>query len=472
MSATGQHYHFIGICGTAMGAVAAAMKDRGFTITGSDAGVYEPMASFLQSKGIRILEGFRAENIPASADVIVIGNAISRGNPECEEVLNRRLLYTSLPELLKHQFLRGKRNYVVTGTHGKTTTTSLLTWLFESAGRHPSFMIGGLTRNFGQGGRFTSSDFTVLEGDEYDTAFFDKRSKFVHYLPECVIVNNLEYDHADIFPDLQSIQLSFNRMLRLVPQNGLVLVNGDDAQALAATRENRAAMMTACPAPMRTVGLGDGCDHRLTELAFAGSGMTFRLDGAAFAVPMDGEINVRNAAMAICAARFAGLTDDEIRAGLNSFLGVARRQTVRGVTGGGVTIIDDFGHHPTAIRETAEALRRRHVKSGARLWALFEPRSNTTKRKVFQHELAAALAVADGVFLSEIFEPHKVPEGDRLDVGQLVDEVRTTHGRPCFVEPDAEAIVARLAPMIQRDDVVVVFSNGGFGGIHEKLLAL
>jgi UDP-N-acetylmuramate: L-alanyl-gamma-D-glutamyl-meso-diaminopimelate ligase len=312
----------------------------------------------------------------------------------------------------------------------------------------------------------------VLEGDEYDTAFFDKRSKFIHYLPECVIVNNLEYDHADIFPDLQSIQLSFNRMLRLVPQNGLVLVNGDDANALAATRENRAVMMTACPAPLRTVGLGDHCDHRIADIAFADSGMTFTLDGVPFAVPMDGEINVRNAAMAVAAARFAGLGDDDIRAGLATFLGVARRQTVRGVTAGGVTVIDDFGHHPTAIEETAEALRRRHLRPGAKLWALFEPRSNTTKRKVFQHELARALAAADGVILSEVFEPHKVPEGDRLDVAALVEEVRGVHGRSCFVEPDADAIVARLAPLVHAGDVVVVFSNGGFGGIHEKLLKM
>jgi len=472
MSSIGQHYHFIGICGTAMGAVAAAMKDRGFTVTGSDAGVYEPMASFLRSRGIDILEGFRASNIPDSADVMVIGNAISRGNPECEEVLNRRLLYTSLPELLKHQFLRGRRNYVVTGTHGKTTTASVLAWLMESAGRAPSFMIGGVTRNFGQGGRFTDSPFTVLEGDEYDTAFFDKRSKFVHYLPECVIINNLEFDHADIFPDVQSIQLSFNRMLRLVPQNGLVLVNGDDEQALAATRENRSAMMTACPAPLRTVGFGESCDHRITRMALAENGMTFCLDGVGFGVPMDGEINVRNAAMAIAAARFAGMNDDDIRVGLDSFLGVARRQSIRGVTAGGVIVIDDFGHHPTAIRETVAALRHRHIRNGGRLWALFEPRSNTTKRKVFQRELAEALAAADGVFLSEIFEAHKVPEGDRLDVARLVDDVRGPHGRLCFVEKDADAIVARLTPLVRRGDVIAVFSNGGFGGIHEKLLAL
>lgn len=455
-----------------MGAVAAAMKDRGYVITGSDAAVYEPMASFLRGKGIDIIEGYRAENIPDTADIIVIGNAISRGNPECEAVLNRRLLYTSLPELLKHQFLRGRRNYVVTGTHGKTTTTSLLAWLFESAGRSPSFMIGGLTRNFGQGGRFTDSEFVVLEGDEYDTAFFDKRSKFVHYLPEVVIVNNLEFDHADIYKDLASIQLSFNRLLRLVPRNGLVLINGDDAQAMAATRENKEEMWTACPAPLQTVGFGEHNDWRLTDLELQGEGTAFRLNGEPFFVPMDGEFNMRNAAMAVCAGRFAGLSDGEIRAGLHGFLGVARRQQVRGKTKGGVTIIDDFGHHPTAIRGTTEALRNRYLAPGARLWALFEPRSNTTRRKVFQQELADALSASDGVFIAEIPDIEKVPEHDRLDVKALAQEVANRLEGRCYLEPDADAIVAKLAPQLQANDVVVVFSNGGFGGIYDKLLSL
>ncbi len=471
MSASGNHFHFIGICGTAMGAVAAAMKDRGYVITGSDAKVYDPMASFLRGKGIEIIEGFRASNLPETADVIVIGNAISRGNEECEEVLRRRLLYTSLPELLKHHFLRGKRNYVVTGTHGKTTTTSLLAWLLESAGRDPSFMIGGITRNFGQGGRFTGGDFTVLEGDEYDTAFFDKRSKFVHYLPEVVIVNNLEFDHADIYKDLTSIQRSFNQLLRIVPGNGLVLINGDQETALAAARENKAEFFVNCPAPMQTVGTGDGCDVRLANLRSEEGGTGFELNGVAFFVPLDGEFNVRNAAMAISAARFAGLSDDEIRTGLRGFQGVARRQTVRGTTQDGVTIIDDFGHHPTAIRETAQALRHRHVKPGAKLWALFEPRSNTTRRKVFQGELAEALATADGVIIAEIPDIQKVPEHDRLDVAQLVADVEKA-GVPCFLEPDAPAIVAKLRPLVRKDDVVVVFSNGGFGGIHALLLAM
>jgi len=464
MSASGQHFHFMGICGTAMGAVAAAMKDRGYTISGSDDKVYEPMASFLKGRGIEIQEGYRATNLPAEADVIVIGNAISRGNEECEEVLNRRLLYTSLPELLKHHFLRGKSNYVVAGTHGKTTTTSLLTWLLEAAGRHPSFMIGGITKNFGHGARFTESELVVLEGDEYDTAFFDKRSKFVHYLPTVVIINNVEFDHADIFDDLNAVKLSFSRLLRIVPRNGLVLLNGDDANALDAARE--------CPAPLKTVGTSEGCAHRITGIIAGEGGTNFLLDGQPFFIPLDGEFNVRNAAMAICAAQFAGLQDDEIRVGLAGFLGVARRQQVRGVTAHGVTIIDDFGHHPTAIRTTTGALRDRFVKNGARLWVLFEPRSNTTRRKVFQGELAAALSAADGVFISNIPDIQKVPVGERLDVLKLVEDVKGTHGTPCYLAEDAPAIVTALKPLVQPGDVVVVFSNGGFGGIHEKLLAM
>jgi UDP-N-acetylmuramate: L-alanyl-gamma-D-glutamyl-meso-diaminopimelate ligase len=464
MSASGKHFYFIGICGTAMGAVAAAMKERGFAVSGSDSKMYEPMASFLKLHGINAIDGYRASNIPADADTIVIGNAISRGNEECEAVLERRLLYTSLPELLKHHFLRGRRNLVVTGTHGKTTTASLLAWMLESAGRRPSFMIGGITRNFGQGARFTDSEFFVLEGDEYDTAFFDKRSKFVHYLPELVVVNNLEFDHADIFKNLEEIKRSFSHLLRLVPRNGLVVVNGDDANAMEAARD--------CPAPIRTVGVEDGRDFRITDIESDPEGTTFRINGAEFFIPMDGEFNVRNAAVAVVAARFGGLDDDEIRDGLRSFEGVARRQEVRGLTAGGVKIIDDFGHHPTAILQTAEALRRRHLRDRARLWAVFEPRSNTTRRNIFQNELAVALSAADGAVVAAIPDPQKVPGAERLDVDRLVSDIHSRNGGPCFVEPNADAIVARLKPLVKSGDVIVVFSNGGFGGIHEKLLAM
>ncbi len=462
MSATRQqHFHFVGICGTAMGAVAAAMKDRGFTVSGSDQKVFPPMSTFLESKGITLSEGYRAENIPAEADVIIIGNAISRGNAECEEVLNRKLLYMSLPEVLKHQFLRGKRNFVVTGTHGKTTTSSLLAWLMESGGLNPSFMIGGIVRNFGQGGRFTNSDFCVLEGDEYDTAFFDKRSKFVHYLPELVIVNNLEFDHADIYNNLAEIQLSFSRLLRIVPKNGLVLINGDDANAMLAAKE--------CPAPLQTVGLGEGNQHRITNITSVDGGTSFTLGGTEWITTMDGEFNVRNAAMTIVAAQFAGVAEEKIRAGLLSFLSVARRQEVRGVVRG-VKIIDDFGHHPTAIAQTAAALRTRHLAPGGKLWAVFEPRSNTTRRAVFQQALVDALGVADGAIVSQVPDIEKIPVADRLDAAKLVADVTAQKGIPCFLEPDAAAIVARLKPLVKEGDVVAVFSNGGFDGIHEKLL--
>lgn len=447
-----------------MGPVAAALRKRGYQISGSDAKTYEPMLSFLQQQGIEVLQGYQASNIPAAADVIVIGNAISRGNEECEEVLNRRLLYTSLPELLKHHFLPGRRNYVVAGTHGKTTTASLLAWVFECAGHNPSFMIGGLTRNFGTGARFTDSEFFVLEGDEYDTAFFDKRSKFVHYLPELVVVNNIEFDHADIYKNIEEIKLSFSRLLRIVPKNGLVLVNGDDVNSLDAARE--------CPAPLKLVGLGPECEWRISDLASEASGFSFRLNGEPFSVSLDGEFNVRNAAMTIAAARFAGLPDTSIREGLATFQGVSRRQEVRGVTAGGVRIIDDFGHHPTAIRQTADALRGRHLKNGGSLWAVFEPRSNTTRRKVFQNDLVHALSAADGAVLTPIPDAHKVPEAERLDVEQLLSDLQRVRDIPCFLEADSDAVVARLQPLVKSGDLVVVFSNGGFDGIHQKLLAM
>ncbi len=371
------HFHFIGICGTAMGSVAAAMRQRGFTITGSDQGIYPPMSTFLETQGIELSAGFKPENIPAGTDTVVVGNAISRGNPELESVLDRKLLYTSLPEVLKHHFLHGRRNLVVTGTHGKTTTSSLLTWILESAGKNPSHMIGGIPKNLGQGARFTDSEFTVLEGDEYDTAFFDKRSKFHHYLPEVVIVNNIEFDHADIFSDLGEIKLSFKRLLNIVPHNGQVFINADDPSCLEVAQN--------CPAPVQSVGFAEGADLRIGNIDYLPGESSFSLAGESYCIEMDGEYNVRNAAMAISAARFAGLDPAEIRAGLGSFEGIARRQEIRGEANG-VKVIDDFGHHPTAIKGAIAGFRQRFP--GARLWALFEPRSNTTKRKVSQATLA------------------------------------------------------------------------------------
>jgi len=454
-----KHFHFTGVCGTAMGAVAVAMKRKGFTVTGSDTNVYPPMCDFLRAEGVEIAEGYRAENLPEGADVIVIGNAISRGNDEAEAALSRRLLYQSLPEVMKEHFLRGKRNYVVSGTHGKTTTSSMLTWLFLSAGREPGWMIGGLPKNLGRGAQFSDSEFNVLEGDEYDTAFFDKRSKFLHYLPEVAVVNNIEFDHADIYANLDEIKLTFRRLLNVVPRTGAAIINGDDANCLD--------VASKAPCPVQTVGLGEGCTLRITEVVYDADRSSFKLGGVGYSVRMTGEFNVRNAAMAAAAATFAGLSAEEIRAGLESFDGVARRQELRGEAGG-VKVVDDFAHHPTAIKLAVASLRQRYP--GSKLWVLFEPRSNTTRRAVFQHELAEALALADEAIVAEIPDLHKIPEGDRLDPDRLARDIAAQGGHGDYVRGGVEAIVEKVVAGAKAGDVLAVLSNGGFGGIHGKLL--
>lgn len=459
-SAPDKHLYFMGICGTAMGSVAAAFRDAGYRVTGSDTQVYDPMKSFLEGRGISILDGYKAENLPDDVDLYVIGNAQSRGNPEVEEVLRRKLHYVSLPELLREQILRGKRNLVVTGTHGKTTTSSLLAWILESAGRKPNFIIGGIPENLGQGARITGSDLTVLEGDEYDSAFFDKRSKFIHYLPELVIVNNLEFDHADIFENLDAVKKTFGHLVRLVPENGIVLLNGDDANALEVFEKQG-------HSPMKRVGIGAACEARITEIDYRADGTAFALEGERYEMGMNGEYNVRNAAMAITAARFVGVAPETIREAVAAFRSVKRRQEVRGVTARGITIVDDFGHHPTAIREAIAGMRKRF--DGARLWAVFEPRSNTTRRRVFQEALPEALGQADGVCLAAVARADKLAEEERLDTDLLMKTLRD-QGLPAFYEPDADAIVTRLEAEARDGDVIIVFSNGGFGGIHEKLL--
>jgi len=452
-------FHLLGICGTAMGAVAVALKERGFKVSGSDENVYPPMSTFLLGKGIELMEGYRPENIPTDAEVVVIGNAMRRGNPEVEAVLNRKLLYLSLPEVLRNFFLRGRHNLVVTGTHGKTTTTALLAWIMETAGREPGYLIGGIPKNFGEGARLSDSKYFVLEGDEYDTAFFDKRSKFVHYLPELVIVNNIEFDHADIFNNLDEIKLSFRRLLNIVPQNGMIVVNGDDQNSIEVAKD--------CLAQMVEVGFSKNCAQRIRDVSYSSGASRFKLGDDVFEIPLVGEFNVHNAAMAATAARFYDVSTEKIAGAFSSFAGIARRQELRGEAGG-VKVIDDFGHHPTAIAQTLQALHHRF--RGQRLWAVFEPRSNTTRRAVFQQQLPEALKMADGVFISQVARLEQIPEDQRLKPEQVVTAI-VNAGRPAFYEQNANAIVDRIIPMLRPNDVVVVFSNGGFDNIHEKLLA-
>jgi len=454
-----QHLHFMGICGTAMGATAAALRERGLTVTGSDENVYPPMSTFLQQKGVEIFSGYRAENLPAAADLIVIGNAIKRGNPEVEAVLDRKLYYLSLPETLKEFFLRGRHNLVVTGTHGKTTTTSLLAWIMECAGLEPGYLIGGIPKDLGQGACLRESKHFVIEGDEYDTAFFDKRSKFVHYLPELVIVNNIEFDHADIFKDIEEIKLAFRRLLNIVPGNGMVLLNSDDPNCIEIGK--------TCPAPIVEVGFSELAANRIEEAQCDAAGSRFKLFGVEFHMKLPGNFNIRNAAMAISAARFYGVPMPVIEKAVASFQGVKRRQEVRGEKNG-IKVIDDFGHHPTAIRETLSGLRRQYA--GSRIWAVFEPRSNTTRRAVFQHELPAAFAPADGTILAKVAKLEQIPEAERLHPEQVVADIAAT-GKPAFYEPDVEQIIGRVKGLARTGDIVVIFSNGGFDNIHSRLLA-
>ena len=441
-----------------MGSVAAELRERGFSVTGSDENIYPPMSIFLEKKGITLKEGYRAENIPADVDIVVVGNVIKRGNPEVEAVLNRKLFYLSLPEVLKNYFLRGHHNLVVTGTHGKTTTTALLAWIMEKAGHKPGYLVGGLSKNLAQGARLNRSKYFVIEGDEYDSAFFDKRSKFIHYLPELVIVNNIEFDHADIFHDLEEVKLSFRRLLNVVPQNGMVLLNGDDRNCVEVAKD--------CLAQMVEVGFSENCAQRIREMAYSSSGSRFKLGDDKFEISLVGEFNVRNAAMAVTAARFYDVPKAKIDNALKSFSGIARRQEVRGEVRG-VKVVDDFGHHPTAIAQTIQALRHRYP--GHRIWAVFEPRSNTTRRAVFQQQLPDALQLADGVFIAQVAKLEQIPEKERLNPESVVAAIANS-GRPAFYEENADAIVDRIVPMLQPKDVVAVFSNGGFDNIHEKLL--
>ncbi len=441
-----------------MASVAAAMQEKGVRVTGSDQNVYPPMSTFLGSRKIEVIAGYGERNLAPKPDLVVIGNAISRGNPEVEYVLDHKLPYCSLPELLKEFFIRGKRSLVVTGTHGKTTTTALLTWVFEHNGLSPNYLIGGIPNNLGQGARFNDSEWFIIEGDEYDTAFFDKRSKFVHYLPEVAIINNLEYDHADIFPNLEAIKTSFKHFIRLIPRNGLLLGNGDDT--------NLGPLLNVTHCPVKRFGLGEDNAVQAFNIRYAPTATEFEIPSFKFHTNFVGELNVRNALAVVACAKHCGLKNHQIQSAFDTFKGIKRRMEIRGIAGG-VTVIDDFGHHPTAIRETLRALRIRYPHQ--KMWAIFEPRTNSTRRNVFQAELPAAFADADAVAVSEVARLEMLGPAERLDPEKLIQDLKAA-GKHAAYLTDVDAIVTHVAKSAQGGEVVVVFSNGGFGGIHGKLL--
>lgn len=446
--------HILGICGTFMGGLAILAREAGFEVEGSDAGVYPPMSTQLQEQGIVLRQGYRPEYLEPAPDQVVVGNAMSRGNAAVEAMLDRGLRYTSGPQWLSEQVLQDRWVLAVAGTHGKTTTASMLAWILEAAGLAPGFLIGGVPANFGVSARLGETPFFVVEADEYDTAFFDKRSKFVHYRPRTLVLNNLEFDHADIFPDLAAIQRQFHHLVRIVPGNGLIAMNANDG--------NLAEVLDmGCWTPVETVSAGAfPAQWRARLLAADGGRFEVLLDGqpqGELGWSQLGTHNVHNALSAIAAARHAGVPVAQSIEALADFAGVRRRLEVRG-TVDGITVYDDFAHHPTAIATTLAGLRQN--QAGGRLLAVLEPRSNTMRMGIHREQLAASLADADAVWL---FEPE--------DLGWDLGEVASALTVPATVAGDIDELVTSLVEQARPGDRLVVMSNGGFGGIHEKLLA-
>jgi UDP-N-acetylmuramate: L-alanyl-gamma-D-glutamyl-meso-diaminopimelate ligase len=454
--------HLIGICGTAMASLAGMLRQRGHCVTGSDAAAYPPMSDFLASLGIPVAQSFAAANLDPQPDLVVIGNAISRGNVELEHVLDQRIPFCSMPQILHDEFLRGKEVLVVAGTHGKTTTTSMLSWMFHSAGLQPSFLIGGIAENFGSSFHLGQGKHFILEGDEYDTAFFDKGPKFLHYFPDSVILTSVEFDHADIYKDLDAVETAFKRLVNLVPRRGRIFAF-DQGESV-----KRCVARAFCP--VEWYGGSDNATWRIANLRFEGgrTGWSVFQEGqlwAEFEFALAGEYNVWNATAAAALASSCGLSKEEIGAALKTFKSVKRRLEVRAQVNG-ITIIDDFAHHPTAIAGTLTALRTRYP--GARLWAILEPRSNTLRRNVLQADLAKSLSLADEVIVANVFRSEVIPEAERLDLDAVVAMIQQLGGQARTMA-DADTIVHLAVPEMRSGDVVAILSNGGFGGIYEKL---
>ncbi len=451
-----------------MASLAGMLQARGHKVTGSDQNVYPPMSTQLEELGIKIINGYKAKNADVGADCTIVGNTISRGNEELEEILNRKLVYRSQAEIVKEEFIRGRRSLVVAGTHGKTTTTSIATWIAEIGGLNPSFLVGGIVQNFGASFRVADSDYFVIEGDEYDTAYFDKKPKFMHYLPEVAIVNNIEFDHADIYHDLREIKFAFSRLMNLVPSNGCLIVGIDSPVVCEVLEEMKGKIHTN----IESFGTSDDAKWQARYIDFSGDLTRFTIfkDGNSwgeFETNLIGEFNVRNCLAVIIAADAWGISQEKIREALETFKSVKRRVEVRGVVRG-VTVIDDFAHHPTAVEETLKALKTKY--KGKRLIAVFEPRSWSSRLAVFQKNYEKAFSYADYVIVAGVYNTSKASElGKVLDTEELVKDIALT-GKPSFSLPDADSIVEHLAPELKAGDVVAIMSNGGFGGIHDKIL--
>ena len=448
-----------------MATVATLLKRRGHDVRGSDQNVYPPMSDFLAEEGIRTLSGYSPDHITADLDLVIVGNAISRGNPELETVLERKIRYCSLPEAIRDHFLWGARSIVIAGTHGKTTTTSLTGWLLTHGNLDPTVLVGGIALNFGEHGssyRVGAGRDFVIEGDEYDSAYFDKTAKFLKYLPDVAVINNIEFDHADIYPDLDAVRLAFRRLVNLVPRNGLLLLGADSPDA--------AALVPSAVSSVETYGLAEGATWQAYDVQHVDGVTHFKVRRkgevfARFESPLLGVHNVRNALAAIAVGNYVGLVASALVDGLKRFKGIKRRLETVGVRRG-VTVLDDFAHHPTAVHETLSALRTGYPER--RIWAVFEPRSASSCRRVFQADFARAFGAADEVVIAGVFRS-SLPEAERLSAERLVDDLRS-QGQQARHIPEVDDIVRAIAGEHREGDIVVLMSNGGFGGIHRKLL--
>jgi UDP-N-acetylmuramate: L-alanyl-gamma-D-glutamyl-meso-diaminopimelate ligase len=461
-----KHIHMIGVGGSAMSPLAGMLRERGYRVTGSDAGVYPPASTFLESLGIEYFTSFDPQHLTPAPDLIIVGNAISRGNVEVEDMLDRKLPYRSLPELLEEEFLPGKHSIVVSGTHGKTTTTAMLAWMFHVAKRRPNFLVGGIAENFGQAYGLGGGEEFILEGDEYDSAYWDKAAKFFHYHPDDLIITSLEFDHADIYSDFDVYQLAFRRLVNLVPRRGRVVVWGDSEAGEALGNSTAKAFC-----PVIRYGFQPGNDWLATNVQSDGDTMTFKVTykGETYAdirLAATGRHNILNSLAALIVGQGRGIRREAIQEALSSFRSVKRRMDVKGEVDG-VLVVDDFAHHPTAIKATIEAARLRWPDK--RLWAVLEPRSNSMRRKVFQDALPQSLALGDKVLLGSVHRAGQLADDQRLDPETVAVGVRNL-GRDARVLPGAEAIADLLAAEAKPGDLLLIMSNGSFDGLCEKLL--
>ena len=467
-----KNVHLIAACGVGMASVAGMLKEIGCRVTGSDANVYPPMSTQLETLGIRLSSPYAAGNIPEDADLVIVGNAVSRDNPECVEAARRGLPTLSMPQAVADYFIRGKESVVVAGTHGKTTTTSLMAWALFALGEDPSFLVGGVPTNFPVSYRVGGGRHFVVEGDEYDTAYFDKGPKFLHYLPKVVILTSIEFDHADIYRDLAHLKESFRKLVAIIPPDGLLVACADYPDVI------EVAALARCPVvryasggkAAGAAGPGAGAETWVVRMLGENGGFTrFRMENGAegheYALRLPGAHNAANAAAVAIALRHYGFPAARVAEALAGFSGVRRRQEVVGEFGG-VLVVDDFAHHPTAVRETIGAIRARFP--GRPVTAVFEPRSNTSRRRVFQAEFAEALGQADAVVLAGVFGSEKLSPEERMDPREVVAAVERA-GRPAVYIEEVDRIVAHLAEAARPGDLVLIMSNGGFGGIQGKL---